>query len=88
MQETFGRVASKVGDLLMGYAKQQGFTLVLDGSQDPQQTPLVLYVSPNTDITKTIVDAYNTKSGVPAPPPQAPSAPMPNRPATKTPPSN
>ncbi len=88
VQETFGRVATKVGDLLMGYAKQQGFTLVLDGSQDPQQTPLVLYVSPNTDITKTIVDAYNTKSGVPAPPPQAPSAPAPQaRPATRTPPS-
>jgi outer membrane protein len=87
VQETFGRVASKVDELLVGYAKQQGYTLVIDGSQDPQQTPIVLYVSASTDITKTIVDAYNAKSGVPAPPAQAPSAPTPNRPAAKTPPS-
>jgi outer membrane protein len=34
-----------------------------------QQAPLVLYASPSTDITKAVLDAYNVKSGVPAPPP-------------------
>jgi outer membrane protein len=87
VQETFGRVAQKVGDVLQGYSKQQGFTLVIDESQDPQQAPLVLYRADTVDITKAVVDAYNTKSGVPAPPPQAPSAPAPTRPAATKPPA-
>jgi outer membrane protein len=44
---------------------------------------VVLYATPNTDITKAIIDAYNVKSGVPAPVAPPPSAPAP---ATKTPP--
>ena len=87
IQETFGKVAQKVDELLQGYSKEQGFTLVIDESQDQQQAPLVLYRADTVDITKTVVDAYNTKSGVPAPPPQAPGAPAPARPATRTPPS-
>jgi outer membrane protein len=87
IQETFGKVAQKVDELLQGYSKQQGFTLVIDESQDQQQAPLVLYRADTVDITKAVVDAYNVKSGVPAPPPQAPNAPAPVRPAAKTPPS-
>jgi outer membrane protein len=49
-----------------------------------QQQP-VLYAAPSTNITKAIIDAYNLKSGVPAPPAQpagAPAAPKPTaRPA-------
>jgi outer membrane protein len=64
MQQTFNAVATKVGDLLIDYAQKQGYTVVLDGgSQDAQ---LVLYANSTTDLTKTIIDAYNTKSGVPA----------------------
>ena len=87
LQETFGKVAQKVDELLQGYSKQQGYTLVIDESQDQQQAPLVLYRADTVDITKTIVDAYNVKSGVPAPPPQAPGAPAPasTRPAAKPP---
>jgi outer membrane protein len=79
IQETFGRVAVKVDEVLQAYAKEHGFTLVIDGTQnqDQQQAPLVLYAAPTTDITKVIVEAYNTKSGVPAPPPAAP-APQPS----------
>lgn len=88
IQETFGKVAQKVDELLQGYSKQQGFTLVIDESQDQQQAPLVLYRADTVDITKAVVDAYNVKSGVPAPPPQAPNAPAPTvRPAAKTPPA-
>jgi outer membrane protein len=87
IQEKFGSVAQKMDELLQGYSKQQGFTLVIDESQDQQQAPLVLYRADTVDITKAIVDAYNVKSGVPAPPPQAPNAPAPTaRPAAKTPP--
>jgi outer membrane protein len=87
MQEVYNGVASKVYDVLAAYAQQQGFTLVVDGSTNQQQAPVVLYASPSTDITKAITDAYNVKSGVPAPPPQpaaaAPKpAPKPAAPAT------
>ena len=72
MQDTFNGVASKVGDVLISFAQQQGFTLVLDGGN--QQAQLVLYANPGTDITKTIIDAYNVKSGVPAQPAQPAAA--------------
>lgn len=65
MQQTYGALASKVYDVLADYAKTQGFTIVIDVSA--QQSP-VLYANESTNITKVIVDAYNAKSGVPAPP--------------------
>jgi outer membrane protein len=71
MQEIFNTLASKVGDVLTSYEQQQGYTLVLDYAQ--QQSP-VLYAQPSTDITKAIIDAYNVKSGVPAPPAQPAAA--------------
>ena len=62
---------------MQSYAEQQGFTLVLDVSQ--QQSP-VLYAINGTNITKPVIDAYNLKSGVPAPPAQpAAAAPKPGR---------
>jgi outer membrane protein len=84
MQELYNGLASKVYDVLAGYAQQQGFTLVLDVAQ--QQNP-VLYANESTNITKQVIDAYNVKSGVPAPPaqPAASPAPAPARPAAKPP---
>lgn len=70
-QEMYNTLASKVYDVLSTYAQQQGYTIVLDVSQ--QQNP-ILFALPSTDISKAIVEAYNVKSGVPAPPPQ-PAAP-------------
>ncbi len=78
MQDTFNGVASKVGDVLITYAQQHGYTLVLDGGEQQAQT--VLYHTPATDISQAIVDAYNLKSGVPAPPNQ-PAASTPRAPA-------
>ena len=93
MQEMYQGLASKVYDVLSTYAQQHGYTLVLDVAQ--QQTP-VLYSVDSTNITKPIIDAYNVKSGVPAPPqPAAGSAPPPTnvvpaapKPAPKTPPTS
>jgi outer membrane protein len=76
--EMYGKLASKVYDVLATFAKQQGYEIILDRS--PQQTP-VLLVQPSDDITKQIVDAYNLKSGIPAPPKQAASAPAAPKPA-------
>jgi outer membrane protein len=85
MNDVYGKVASKVFDVLTAYVQQQGITLVLDASETQQQSPLVLYHVENSDISKAIVDAYNVKSGVPAPPAQPPSAPTAPRPAAKPP---
>jgi outer membrane protein len=65
MQEVYNTLASKVYDVMQSYAELKGYTLVLDVSQ--QQSP-VLYASTATNITKEIIDAYNVKSGIPAPP--------------------
>jgi outer membrane protein len=84
MQELVNRIASKVGDVMTDYASKHGYTLVLDASQS-QDSPTVLYAVPSIDITKAVIEAYNEKSGVPAPPPAAPEAPAPQsapRPAT------
>jgi len=92
MQEMYTGLASKVYDVLSTYAQQHAYTLVLDVAQ--QQTP-VLYAVDSTNITKPIIDAYNVKSGVPAPPQQPaatapptapPAAPKPAAP--KTPPAS
>jgi outer membrane protein len=80
MQDTFNGVAQKVGEVLIAYAQQHGYTLVLDGGE--QQTQMVLYANPATDISKAILDAYNLKSGVPAPPQPAAATP---KPATRPP---
>ena len=85
MNEVYNKIASKVYDVLASYAQQQGYTLVVDGSGSQQQAPVVLYASPSTDISKAIVDAYNLKSGVPAPPPQPEAAPAPKPAAAKPP---
>jgi outer membrane protein len=77
MQEVFQALQSKVYDVMQSYAEQQGYTLILDVSQ--QQSP-VLYALYGTEITKAVIDAYNLKSGVPAPPQPAASAPKPAAP--------
>lgn len=73
IQQMYSTLAAKVFEVLSNYAQQQGYTMVLDISE--QQSP-VLYASPTLDITKTIIAAYNAKSGVP---------PQPARPAAATP---
>ena len=82
-QEMYSTLASKVYDVLASYAQQQGYTLVLDISQ--QQNP-ILFALPSTDISKAVVAAYNVKSGIPAPP-AAPAATAGSaaRPAAKAP---
>jgi len=82
MQELVNRIAGKVGEVMTDYATKHGYTLVLDASQN-QDSPTVLYAVPSIDITKAVIDAYNVKSGVPAPPPQAPEAPAPQAAPTK-----
>ena len=70
MGTTFNTLAKKVGAVMTSYAQAHGYSVVLDASG--QGSP-VLWASPTTDITKAVIAAYNKKSGVPAPPPPAPT---------------
>lgn len=70
VQDAFKAVAAKVYPVLTAYAKQHGYTLVLDGSN--QQSP-ILYAVESADITKPVLDAYNQESGVAAPSAGAPA---------------
>jgi outer membrane protein len=79
MNELYNALAQKVYDVLNDYAKQHGYTLVLDFSQ--QQSP-VLFAAEANNITQAIIDAYNTKSGVPAPANPAANAPVSPGPGT------
>ena len=73
MQQTFAAVAGKFAETLDAYAKEHGFTVVLDGGN--QQLPVVIYANDSANITKAVVDAYNVKSGIPAPEHAAAPAP-------------
>ena len=72
--EIMRNLGNKVYATLDKYAKENGFSLVLDVSN--QNTP-VLWASQGTNITKELVDAYNAESPVTAPPsgPARPPAP-------------
>jgi outer membrane protein len=86
VQEAYGKVARKVSATVQNYVAQNGYTLLLDVSN--QQNSNVMWASqnPNIDITLAVVNAYNASSGVAAPPPSAPSAGAPAvRPRATTP---
>jgi Skp family chaperone for outer membrane proteins len=76
-QELVGRIGQKLMEVLDKYAKEHGFSLIVDVSA---QTSNVLWADARTDVTKEIADAYNTSSGVAAPAstPAAPSATRPS----------
>ncbi|HVU45803.1 MAG TPA: OmpH family outer membrane protein [Terracidiphilus sp.] len=82
MQELVNRIAGKVGAAMTDYAQKHGYTLVLDATEQQQQAPTVLYALPSIDITKAVIEAYNEKSGIPAPP--APAAATPDAPKPST----
>ncbi|HYG99017.1 MAG TPA: OmpH family outer membrane protein [Terriglobales bacterium] len=86
--EVVNRIGGKLMQVLDTYAKQNGYTVVLDVST--AQSP-VLWAAQTTDVTKPVVDAYNAQSGVAAPATSAtaPKTGAPARPAAaapKTPP--
>ncbi len=80
-QEVVNRLGKKMMEVLDKYAKENGFTVVLDVSNP--QSP-VLWASQTTNITKDLVDAYNATSGVAAP--VKPATPTPARPTGTAPP--
>lgn len=73
LQEAIGKVAQKVGATAVKYSQDSGFTLMLNVGGQQQAPNPVLWFSQGTDITQAVVNAYNTSSGVAAPPPSAPA---------------
>jgi outer membrane protein len=80
--EIMQRIVGKMGSVIMKYAADNGYGVLLDTSQQwPQGS--VIPIAPAMDITQAVVAAYNVKSGVPAPPPTAAGASKPAAPAAK-----
>ena len=57
LQEAYGKVAAKVSVTLKDYVAKNGFTLLLDVSN---QQSNVMWAVPSTDVTQAVVTAYNT----------------------------
>ena len=70
LQEAYGKVAAKVSVALKKYVSDNGYTLLLDVSN---QQSNVMWANQSTDVTQAVVTAYNTSSGVAPPVPVAPS---------------
>jgi len=75
------RILQKMAPLLVKYAGDNGFGVIIDTS-NPWPNGPVLWAGPSVDITKPVVEAYNTQSGVPAPA-RPVAAPKPTGGATK-----
>lgn len=71
-QQVVNRIGSKMLNVLEKYAKTNGYAMVLDVSNP--QSP-VLYASTSTNITKELVDAYNTEFPMAAPATKTPARP-------------
>lgn len=73
VQEALGKISQKVGAAAVKYAQDNGFNMLINvgGNQNTPQP--VLWSSPTSDITEAVVNAYNTESGIAAPPPSAPA---------------
>ena len=67
------RILQKMAPVIDKYAKANGYGLLFDSSNPWPQGPL-LWATAGVDLTKAIVDAYNSQSGV-APPPKPAGAP-------------
>jgi outer membrane protein len=76
--EVVNRIGSKLLTVLENYAKNNGYSMVLDVSNP--QTP-VLWFDQGTNITKQLVDAYNVANPATAPPARSNVAPAAPRPA-------
>lgn len=81
-QEVVNRIGGKLLTVLEQYSKANGYSMVLDVSNP--QTP-VLWFDQGTNITKQLVDAFNTANPAVAPPARTGAAPAAQRPAAARP---
>lgn len=79
------RILQKLGPVLIKYASDNGFGVIIDTSQPWPQSPVVWW-GEAVDVTKPVVDVYNAQSGVAPPPASSGTAPkpVPSKPAGTT----
>lgn len=82
VQESVGKIAQKLGPVVIQYVQQNGYTMLLNNSGQ-QGGVSVMWTAPGTDISQAVVDAYNASSGIAAPVPSAPTASRPRTTAPK-----
>lgn len=63
-QEIASRILQKMAPMIVKYAQDNGFGMIIDTSKPWPQGNVLWW---DVDITKAVVDAYNVQSGVPAP---------------------
>jgi len=80
-QEIFGRILQKVAPLVVKYAQDNGFGMIIDTSKQWPQGP-VLIAGGGLDITQAVIDIYNTQSGIPAPAEPGATRPAAPKPST------
>jgi len=81
-QEIIGKVGNKLMEVLDKYAKDNGYSVVLDANAENPGP--VLWAAEQTRISQEVLDAYNRQSGVTAPAANAPAA-RPSAPTSKAP---
>jgi outer membrane protein len=74
-KEIFQRILQKMAPVIVKHAQDNGFAMIVDTSNPWPQSPILWY-GEGGDITRSVVDTYNTQSGVPAPASQG-AAPKP-----------
>lgn len=82
-QEIASRVLKKMAPLIVKYAQDNGFGVIVDTSKMWPQSN-ILWWTESVDITKPVVDAYNVQSGVapPAPPTSGAAKPSTTKPSS------
>jgi len=71
-KEIFQRILQKMAPVIVKYAQDSGIGMIVDTSQPWPQSPVVWW-GESVDVTKPVVDVYNSQSGV-APPPSTGAA--------------
>jgi len=84
VQEALGKISQKVGGVAVKWAKENGFTLLLNYPDPRQQNSpnQILWFLPEMDITQAVINAYNASSGIAAPTPSAPKPHTTTHPST------
>jgi outer membrane protein len=80
-KEIFQRILQKMAPVIVKHAQDGGFAMIVDTSNPWPQSPILWY-GEGGDITRAVVDLYNTQSGIPAP---ATSGVTPAKPASAKP---
>ncbi|HEX2327826.1 MAG TPA: OmpH family outer membrane protein [Candidatus Angelobacter sp.] len=81
--EVLNRLARKMIPVMQKYAKDNGYSVILDVSN--QETTPVLWAAPSANVTKELIDAYNAETKAAAPAPAKPAGTRPAAPPAKKP---